>query len=81
MKVQTENNSFLRDTHSKALLMRDSKQADDYKLKSRLLKAAKTRDEEINTLKNDVININSELVKVNDTMDEIKNLLKGLVNK
>lgn len=81
MKVQTENNSFLRDTHSKALLMKDSKQADDYKLKSRLLKAAKTRDEEINTLKNDVININSELVKVNDTMDEIKNLLKGLVNK
>jgi hypothetical protein len=61
--------------------MKDSKQADDYKLKSRLLKAAKTRDEEINTLKNDVININSELVKVNDTMDEIKNLLKGLVNK
>lgn len=81
MKVQTENNSFLRDTHSKALLMKDSKQADDYKLKSRLLKAAKTRDEEINTLKNDVVNINSELVKVNDTMDEIKNLLKGLVNK
>lgn len=74
MKVPTENGSFLRDTHSKALLMKDSKQADDYKLKSRLMRAAKSRDEEINNLKMEVVDINGKL-------EEITNLLKGLVNK
>lgn len=81
MKVQTENKAFLRDTHSKALLLKDSKQADDYKLKSKLMKEAKNRTEEINTLKNDVSNLSAELDNVNNKLDEITNLLKGIVGK
>lgn len=81
MKVQTENNSFLRDTHSKALLMKDSKQADDYKLKSKLMKAAKNRDEEINTLKDSVSQLKTEMGSVNNKLEEITNLLKGIVGK
>lgn len=81
MKVQTENKAFLRDTHSKALLLKDSKQADDYKLKSKLMREAKTRTEEINTLKNDVSNLNAEMNNVNNKLDEITNLLKGIVGK
>lgn len=77
MKIQTENQAFLRDTHSKALLMKDSKQADDYKLKSKLLKAAKDRDQEINNIKSKL----SEIDNIKADMEEIKNLLKGLVNK
>lgn len=77
MKIQTEHQAFLRDTHSKALLMRDSKQADDYKLKSKLMKAAKDRDQEINNIKSKL----SEIDSIKADMEEIKNLLKGLVNK
>lgn len=81
MKIQTEDKSFLRDMHSKALLMRDSKQADEYKLKSKLLKEAKVREEEINTLKTNVSNLNQEMNSVNNKLDEITNLLKGIVGK
>lgn len=77
MKIQTENQAFLRDTHSKALLMKDSKQADDYKLKSKLMKAAKERDQEINSIKEKL----SEFDVLRQDVEEIKNLLKGLVNK
>lgn len=77
MKIQTEHQSFLRDTHSKALLMKDRKQADDYKLKSKLLKTAQSREEEINTIKSKL----SEIDNIKADMEEIKNLLKGLVNK
>jgi seryl-tRNA synthetase len=81
MKIQTENKAFQRDVHSKALLLRDSKQADDYKLKSKLLRQAKSRDEEINNLKTDVSNLNNEINTVNSKLDEITNLLKGIVGK
>lgn len=81
MKIQTENKAFLRDTHSKALLLKDTRTADDYKLKSKLMREAKTRTEEINTLKNDVNNLTSELDNVNHKLDEITNLLKGIVGK
>lgn len=77
MKIQTEHQAFLRDTHSKALLMKDSKQADDYKLKSKLMKAAKDRDLEINNIKSKL----SEIDNIKADMEEIKNMLKGLVNK
>ena len=77
MKIQTEHKSFLRDTHSKALLMKDVKQADDYKLKSRLIKSANDRDAEINTIKAKL----SEIDSIKSDMEEIKNLLKGLTNR
>lgn len=77
MKIQTENKAFLRDTHSKALLMNNRKDADDYKLKSKLMKAANTRDEEINNLKAKV----AEIDTIRDQLNEIKNLLKELVSK
>lgn len=82
MKVQTENGSFLRDTHSKALLMKDRKQVDDYKLRSKLLKAAQSKEDEINTLKTQVADIENTLHNdVMSRLDEITNILKGIVSK
>ena len=81
MKIQTENKAFVRDTHSRALLLKDTKQADDYKLKSKLLKAAAVRDEEINTLREKVAHMGDEITSVNNKLDDITNLLKGLIGK
>lgn len=81
MKVQTENKSFLRDTHSKALLMRDTRQADEYKLKSKLIQQARSKEEEINTLKSDVTQLKHDMSNVTNKLDEITNLLKGIVSR
>lgn len=77
MKVQTENKSFERDIHSKALLQSDRRALDEYKLKSKLIKSVQSRDEELNNIKQQL----SELDTVKKDLEEIKNLLKGLVNK
>lgn len=76
-KVQTENKSFVRDTHSKALLQSDRRALDEYKLKSKMIKSMKTKDEELNNIKQQL----TELDTVKKDLEEIKNLLKGLVNK
>lgn len=77
VKIQTEHNSFQRDLHSKALLMKDRRQAEDYKMRSKILKAATSREEELNSIKSKL----SEIDTIKADMEEIKNLLKGLVNK
>lgn len=66
-RVHIPDTSLLRDIHSKGLIETDRKKAEDYLMKSKMMAKSKNLEEEINTLKND--------------MKEIKDLLKGLVNK
>jgi len=73
MKVQTENRTFQRDIHSKALLKSDTRELDEYKFKRRMLK----KDSEINTIKEKL----KEMDEIKSDLNEIKNLLKGLLNK
>lgn len=63
--LQTEHKSFVRDMNSRALLQTDRSLADDYKSRRKMLNKQKIIEDDITTLKND--------------MNEIKELLKGLV--
>lgn len=67
MKVKIPETTLTRDIKNRALLETDRSKLDEYRIKSKMLNANKNMQEEINTLKND--------------MQEIKELLKGLVNK
>lgn len=66
-KVPIPDSTLHREINSKALVETDKRKADDYLAKRKMLTSTKNMQEEINTLKND--------------MQEIKELLKGLVNK
>ena len=66
-RVNIPDTSLLRDVHSRGLIETDRKKAEDYLVKSKMMARSKNFEEEINTLKKD--------------MQEIKDLLKGLVNK
>lgn len=66
-RVQIPDTSLLRDINSRGIIETDRKKAEDYLMKSKMMTKSKNLEEEINTLKND--------------MKEIKDLLKGLVNK
>lgn len=66
-RVQIPDTSLLRDINSRGIIETDRKKAEDYLMKSKMMAKSKNLEEEINTLKND--------------MKEIKDLLKGLVNK
>lgn len=66
-RVNIPDTSLLRDINSRGIIETDRKKAEDYLMKSKMMAKSKNLEEEINTLKND--------------MKEIKDLLKGLVNK
>lgn len=66
-RVQIPDTSLLRDINSRGIIETDRKKAEDYLMKSKMMAKSKNLEEEINTLKND--------------MKEIKDLLKGLINK
>ena len=67
MKVKIPDTSLTRDIRSRALLETDKSKINEYKMKSKMLNSNKSMQEQINTLKDD--------------MNEIKGLLRGLVNK
>ena len=71
--VQTENKSFVRDLHSKALLNTDRVALENHRQKMRLKDQQKS---EWQIMKNKV----DELNTVKDEMLEIKSLLQKLVN-
>lgn len=66
-KVNIPETTYVRDIYSRALLETDRAKADEYKVKSKMLSSSKSMQDQINNLKQD--------------MQEIKELLKGLVNK
>ena len=72
--VQTENKSFVRDLHSKALLNTDRVALENHRQKMRLQEQQKS---EWQIMKNKV----DELNTVREEMLEIKSLLKELLNK
>lgn len=74
MKIATENPSYQRDMHSKALVQTNRKDLDEYKLKAKMLANMKEKTEEINK-------INSRLDELEVDIKDIKELLRGLVNK
>lgn len=67
MKVKIPDTTLTRDIKNRALLETDRSKLDEYHMKSKMLNSNKSMQEQINTLKQD--------------MNEIKELLKGLVNK
>ena len=72
--VQTENKSFVRDLHSKALLNTDRVALENHRQKMRLQEQQKS---EWQIMKNKV----EELNTVREEMLEIKSLLKELLHK
>ncbi len=66
MKVQTENISYERDTHSRALILKDKGKAEEYMVKKRMLDKNRTQEEEINNLKSE--------------LQELRNIVGTLVN-
>ena len=71
--IQTENNSFVRDLHSKALINTDRVALENHSKKRQLetQQAQRLQEMEIKV---------EELVTVKDEMLEIKSLLQKLVN-
>ena len=71
--IQTEDNSFVRDLHSKALINTDRVALENYRRKKQLetQQAQRLHEMEIKV---------KELVNVKDDMLEIKSLLQKLVN-
>ena len=71
--IQTENNSFVRDLHSKALINTDRIALENHRRKKQLetQQAQRLQEMEIKV---------EELVTVKDEMLEIKSLLQKLVN-
>ena len=71
--IQTENNSFVRDLHSKALINTDRVALENHRKKRQLetQQAQRLQEMEIKV---------EELVTVKDEMLEIKSLLQKLVN-
>lgn len=65
--VNIPDTSLLRDINSRALIETDTSKKEEYKVRSAQLNAQKKQQEDINNLKSD--------------MEEIKKLLKGLVNQ
>lgn len=65
MKVSTEDKHYQRDIHSKALLQTDKGLADEYLMKKRLMEEQKSQKNELSQVKSDI--------------EEIKNLLKGII--
>ena len=72
--VQTENSSFVRDLHSKALINTDRVALENHRKKRKLevQQAVKLQQMEIKL---------KELVSVKDEMLEIKGLLQEVLNK
>ena len=71
--IQTEDNRFVRDLHSKALINTDRVALENYRKKRQMemLQAQRLQEMEIKV---------EELVTVKDEMLEIKSLLQQLVN-
>ena len=71
--IQTEDNSFVRDLHSKALINTDRVALENYRKKRQMemLQAQRLQEMEIKV---------EELVTVKDEMLEIKSHLQQLVN-
>jgi hypothetical protein len=69
--VTTENKAFVRDINSKALLLNDRKNADDYTSRKTMLQKQKLHEVQIDEMKEDINTIKTNL-------EEMMKILKGL---
>lgn len=69
--VQTEEESLLRDVHSKALLNKDVYALNEYQLRKNIAKQKKQKEQEVE----------NRIQNLENNMQEIKNLLIELVRK
>lgn len=68
---------LVKDTSSGAILLNDMKKADDYRSRKTMLSKSKSMDEELNTLKSKM----AEIDALREDMATIKELLQRIVNK
>lgn len=71
MKVEIPGTSFQRDTNSMALLQTNKYIIDEYTLKRKIINKNKELNEEM-------IDLKKEVSSLKETLNEIKQLLKGL---
>lgn len=70
-----DHNDILKDRSSGAILFNDREAADEYLTKRSMFKKNKDLDDELNTLKEKV----SQIDELRSTVNEIRDLLRGLV--
>jgi hypothetical protein len=77
MRIPIIDSSLHRDMGSRGLVETDRRKIDDYKLKSKMMTTAASTRDEINNIKEKL----GEIDNLKSDMQEIKSLLKNLVNK
>lgn len=75
-KIENHEN-LVKDSESGAILLTSKSIVDDYKARKKILNHNRNLESEINTIKSEL----AELNKVRDSINEIKEMLKGLTNK
>jgi hypothetical protein len=73
----TDHPDLLKDGSCGAILLNDIKKADDYRSRKNMLTKTKSMDEELNTLKSKM----AEIDALREDMATIKDLLQRIVNK
>lgn len=75
MRIQIPGSTLNRDMGSRGLIETDRAKADEYKMRSKIMNDSRCTQEEINTIKQKI----SEIDNIKTDLNEIKELLKGLV--
>jgi hypothetical protein len=75
MRIQIPGSTLNRDMGSRGLIETDRAKAEEYKVKAKMLNDARCTQDEINTIKQKI----SEIDNIKTDLNEIKELLKGLV--
>lgn len=73
--IDIPKTTMKRDMRSRGLVETDVSKKEDYKTRSATLNSQKRMQEEINTIKENL----SKIDKLESSIEEIKNLLKGLI--
>lgn len=73
--IKIPQTTLMRDMKSRALVETDVSKKEEYKARSATLNSQKKVQEEINTIKEKM----SKIDRIESDMEEIKNLLKGLI--
>ena len=75
-KIENHEN-LVKDSESGAILLSNRTIVDDYRARKKILNHNKNLETEINMIKQEL----AELNNIRDSVNEIKELLKGLANK
>ena len=75
-KIENHEN-LVKDSDSGAILLNNRNIVDEYKARKKLINQNRSLEQEINIIKHDL----QELSKVRDSLEEIKEMLKGLSAK